>query len=77
MHLKFRMNIQHLEARIESLKQGRDKCQCDGPGCTMLRQDMTRLIGIYEKLRLDMLEAIQLSREIAQRLKKPSDPKCK
>ena len=71
------MNIQHIESRIDTLTRNRDKCKCDGPGCTRLRNDMTRLIGIYETLRLNMLEAIQVTNEIASNLQKTEDRSCK
>lgn len=73
----FRMNVERIESRIACLKRNRDQCKCEGPGCTMLREEMTKLIGVYERLRLNMLEAIQLSEAIAAKLAKPTDKKCK
>ena len=58
------MNIPRLDARIAQLKQNRDNCVCQGPKCTEIREDMTKLIGIYETLRADTIKAFQAINEI-------------
>ena len=50
------MNIARIEARIETLKRNRAECKCNGPDCTELRNDMTILIGVYEKLKADFFQ---------------------
>lgn len=73
----FRMNIARIEARIETLKRNRAECRCNGPDCTDLRNDMTILIGVYEKLKEDFLEAMRATQKIVDKLQRPDKPKCK